>query len=271
MTVEISEGPLYEPVFSGNRSLSDRRLKKGLVIFKTGNNNNIGLKKISSHILEKYREKGFNNATVSIQAKKKAEELSKKSRVEFVIHEGERFEIDSISMEGNASLKASKIKKQMMFEPSKFYKKHYYSARGLEEDINSIKALYRTKGFMQTEVIPTLSKAKEKTKEEGGVSIHLAIRETFPTLVSSVRIKGLTAVSMDKAMKVVEHKQGQPFREYMLNSDENALSAMISEKGYPYVTVKGRYDLSQDGKTAGVVYTVDQGAFARLGKVYFSG
>ncbi len=51
-------------------------------------------------------------------------------------------------------------------------------------------------------------------------------------------------------------KPGDSFAPFELNEAENLLSALISPLGYPYVTVKGAYDLSDDQTRANLLYTV---------------
>ncbi|MBU4317607.1 MAG: outer membrane protein assembly factor BamA [Proteobacteria bacterium] len=267
VVVKINEGPFYEISFSGNKQLSRRSIKKNMVFFKNGNSYDIGIRKIQSQILGKYKEKGFSNTTVSIEEKTPRDENAKKRQVSFIIHEGVRRGIDSLAVSGNSAVKTSKIKKQMMLKSSKFYKKHYYSKEVLEEDIQRVKALYRKNGFMQVEIIPSVSEASEKSR----VSLHLDIHESSPTLISSLGIEGLSAIPMEKALTSIAHEQGGPFQENMVKSDENILSALISEKGYPYAKVAGDSVLSKDGKTAELLYRVDQGSLVRMGTVHFSG
>jgi outer membrane protein insertion porin family len=66
-------------------------------------------------------------------------------------------------------------------------------------------------------------------------------------------------------------KKGEPFRDYMTQSDENALSALISKKGYPYVEVTGEVEIHEDGREARVLFNVDEGAFVKMGYVYYRG
>jgi outer membrane protein insertion porin family len=267
VTVKISEGPFYTFHFKGNRRLSTRQIKKGWVFFKNGNNYDIGIRKIQSRILEKYREKGFSNTRVDLEELTPGVKNPEKRILTFVTHEGTRLEIDDITVSGNGSVKTSKIKKQMALKPSKFYKKYYYFQEDLEEDLEAVKALYREKGFLEVDIHSEISRAQKDNK----VSIHLDVHETFPTVVSSVSIQGLSAVPMEKALKAIAHGEGEPYQESLLKSDENILSALISEKGFPYVTVKSQINFSQDGKTAGIVYSVDQKTFVRIGNVHFSG
>ena len=57
----------------------------------------------------------------------------------------------------------------------------------------------------------------------------------------------------------------------MIRSDENTLCSLISEKGYPYVTVEGSTVVSKDNTQAAVTYDVDEGPFVRMGQVAYTG
>ena len=265
--ITINEGPCYQIKFSGNKSLSGRKLKKDILLFKNGNRNDIGLKRMATHIKEKYQEAGFSNTQVKINKNSPKKQNNKKQPVRFVITEGSRLAIDSVLITGNTAFDTKTIKKQMLSEQTKFYKKQYYSEQVMEDDISAIKALYRKKGFLNVEISPSIKKVDNSQK----VSVHLEISETFPTQVSSVQFNGLSTLSEETANKVIGLKIGQPFREYMLTSDENALSNLISEKGFPFVSITGHYTLSEDQKNAAVVYDIREGAKVTMGEVFFSG
>ena len=51
----------------------------------------------------------------------------------------------------------------------------------------------------------------------------------------------------------------------MIRSDENTLSSLISEKGYPHVKVMGTAVFSKDNTEAEVTYDVDKGPFVKMG------
>ena len=107
--------------------------------------------------------------------------------------------------------------------------------------------------------------------DKQNVAITLAIDERVQTLVSSVEISGITVLSEQEAYEVLALKKGAPFRAYMIQSDENALSALIAEKGYPHVTVKGEASISQDKASAQLNYRVIEGPYVELGQVYYTG
>jgi outer membrane protein insertion porin family len=57
----------------------------------------------------------------------------------------------------------------------------------------------------------------------------------------------------------------------MISSDENTLSSLISEKGYPHVKIKGTAVISEDNTEAAVTYEVDEGPLVRMGQVACAG
>ena len=80
-------------------------------------------------------------------------------------------------------------------------------------------------------MVPEINYEIKPLTDKNKKSIHISIDEKVQTIVSSIRLLGLTAASEDTALKSIGLKKGKPFRNYMLKSDENAISAIISEKG----------------------------------------
>ncbi|MEJ2656646.1 MAG: POTRA domain-containing protein, partial [Desulfobacterales bacterium] len=85
--------------------------------------------------------------------------------------------------------------------------------------------------------------------------------------MATVTFPGLTAVSESEALQSIALKKGSAFRRYMVQSDENTLSSMISEKGYPHVTVKGTVIINKDNTEAAITYKIDQGPFVKMGQL----
>jgi outer membrane protein insertion porin family len=142
-----------------------------------------------------------------------------------------------------------------------------YVPKVLKDDLLAIKALYLKEGFMEAAV------QEDVQLSNGGkdVAIHLTIDEGIRTMVSSVTIQGITTVSENEALDAISLKVEEPFRKYMVGPDENALSALIAEKGYPHVTVKGDVLIGQDRSDARVTYDVDEGPSVKMGNIYTAG
>ncbi|NJL58608.1 MAG: BamA/TamA family outer membrane protein [Desulfobacteraceae bacterium] len=141
----------------------------------------------------------------------------------------------------------------------------------LEEDTDAIASLYLTHGYMDTYPHPSVE-WEEGPKNQKQAVIKLDIDEGIKTIVYSVNISGLSVLSLEEAYKAIQLKQGDPFRQYMVQSDVNALSSLISEKGYPHVEVKRVMSCSAMIKScAEVNYIVNEGHYTEMGTVIYSG
>jgi len=265
--VKIDEGRRYEVEFVGNDAFWDRTLKKDLVFFREGNKKDLELKKSARKLRERYRMAGYLEMRVRIEEETKTDEDQKVRRLRFVIDEGPRSVVHAIQVAGNRAFDGAKLKKQMLTRLPGFLDKGVFVPERLDEDVYAITSLYRRHGYSEASVSEDLTWSKDKRH----VSIKLDIEEGIQSMVSSLKITGITVVSEAEAYRVLMLKEGEPFRKYMVQSDENALSALISEKGYPHVKVKGDVFLSKDHSKARVVYIVDEGPYVEMGQVYYTG
>jgi outer membrane protein insertion porin family len=267
VSILINEGPRYVFEFAGNRTFKDSILRKDLVVLREGNKNDLGLKKSIKKIKQRYRKSGFLGAQVKYEAKVAAERDEALRTVRFVINEGPRSVVKSIQFRGNRAFDDAKLKKQMLTRVPGFRKKGIFLPETLDEDINAITSLYRKYGYIDVKIKHTL----KWSADQRAVEITLEVEEKAQTLVSSLKIAGLTVISEEEARGALRMKIGEPFRRYMVQSDENALSALISKKGYPHVTIKGEVSVSQDKTNVQITHYIDEGPYVTMGHVYCMG
>jgi outer membrane protein insertion porin family len=266
-SVKIDEGPRYDVGFAGNKAFWTRTLKKDLVLFESGNKNDLGLKKTIRKIKDRYRKAGYLEASITIVEETKPEEQQMLRVIRLDIHEGPRSTVRSLEIEGNKALDEEKIKKQMLTRPPGFMEKGVYVPEELEEDIFVIKSLYAREGYSDTVITHTVHWSEDKKN----VDIKLTIIEGFQTIVSSVEIVGATVLKKEDAYGAIMLKDGEPFRKYLIRSDKNALAHIISEKGHPHVQVQDDTTISEDKSKAKIIYRIEEGASVTMGKVYFTG
>ena len=265
--IHIQEGSQYKIRFEGNEALSGWKLRRKAVGFKSGNRNDVGLKKIASAIRDIYLEAGFQQTKVRFSERMTASGKADQRIIVFTIEEGLRQVVASVHIDGNRFFTTEKLKKQMLTEPPGWLKKGYFIPQIFEDDIYAIKALYRKNGF----TAPQISSEILKGPEPNTVAIKLTIDENIRTTVSSVQIQGITSMSVDTVYDALGLKTGTAFRQYMLKSDENTISELLAEIGYPHVNVNSHFQVTDDGKKADIFFTVEEGPLAKTGQIYFSG
>ncbi|MCF8024534.1 MAG: outer membrane protein assembly factor BamA [Desulfobacteraceae bacterium] len=271
--IRISEGPLYRVSFAGNRAFRDFTLRKDLVFFTQGNKYAQGLRKSIRNMKKRYRKAGYLDAEIKGEEKfSSAGQERKVKNIRFIIREGPRYLVESVSISGNSAFDKEKIKKQMLTAPPQGLHKGVYMPETLEEDIRAINALYLNAGYMNASVEKAVEiRAAQEREGIVGASVKIRIEEGPQTIVKSVSIKGENPLCPDRAAEIFEMKPGTPFRSHLIKADKNALAAAVSEKGYPHVTAEPLIDISRDDTEAYITYTIKPGPQAMMGEVYFEG
>ncbi len=267
VSVKIEEGRRYPVRISGDKRFWGRTLEKDVVLFTEGNKNGLGLKKSVKKIKERYRKAGYLAAEVTISEKVSGDRDVETRRIDLVVNEGPCSRVQSIVLVGNQALSSEEIQKQMLSRPAGRFKKGIFVPEILSEDLYAIKALYAKHGYMNAKVLDQVDWSSDRRR----VTISITIHEGVRTTVASTRIVGLTVLPEKEAYEKIRLKDQGPFRKHMIQSDENALSALISEKGYPHVYVVGEASFSEDGSKAFVTYTIKEGPFVKAGQVCYQG
>jgi len=267
LLIRIDEGPRYDIQFQGNKAFWDFTLKKDLVLFKEGNKKDLGLRKSIRKIKKRYLDAGYMDCRIEMASDRKQESGRPVRNIRLLIEEGPQYVVNSVNFKGNFAFDSKKIKKQTLTRTPGIIANGAFVPETLEEDNRAITSLYLKQGYMDTVVKDEITSHKDIKDRKQKVDIRIGIEEGVQTNVRSLAIHGLTVQSESQALEAIALKKGSVFRNYMIRSDENTLSSLISEKGYPHVKVKGTAVISEDHTEAAVTYEVEEGPFVKMGQV----
>jgi len=266
-TLTFSEGPFCELSITGNHAFFAYTLKKDVVIFREGNRRDRGLTKSIKNMEQRYRVNGYLFTDIAVVEEKITIKEKKIRRIELAISEGPRTLVGTVRFAGNTAFDEERLMKAMQTGKSSLTGKKVFVPEVLDEDLAAISALYLKNGYNGVVVSQDIAWSTDKTRADITVTIVEGVR----TMVSSVRIDGLTIMSEEKASRVLLLKEGKPFGEGLVKAGEEALSDLISEKGHPYVTVKGETTLSTDRTRADVIFRLVEGPHVTMGNIYYRG
>jgi len=271
ISLSIDEGPRYKIEFEGNKAFWDFRLKKDLILFKEGNKRDFGLRKSIRKIRKRYIEAGYKECRIKMKSERKQETGQPVRKIRLFIDEGPEYIVNSVNFKGNNAFDSKKIKKQILTRPPGVIANGAFVQEILEEDKLAITSFYLKQGYMDTIVKDQVNSDKDIKERKQNIDITIEIEEGVKTRVKSLTIHGLNMISGAQACEAITLKKGSVFRNYMIRSDENTLSSLISEKGYPHVKVKGTAAISKDKTEAAVTYEVDEGPFVKMGQTALTG
>lgn len=269
VTITITEGPRYAIEFTGNTAFSHRVLKRNLVFIQRGMRGDARFEKSIEQIKLRYRRAGFTKAQISVESKMDSKAEKPTRKVRFLIEEGPQTRVNALRFTGNQHITTRELQDtaKTASRGGIASKKGVFVPEILNDDIMRIKMLYRQRGFLDA----NLQKELDWQADQTMVDIRVDITEGPQTKVAQATVHGLSAVADERAIGILSLKPQNPFNPDNLQKDEKALAALLIEQGRPYATAKGRFNLSQDGRTAEINYDVTEGPLVRVGTVFYKG
>ena len=203
-------------------------------------------------------------------------------QVTLTVNEGPEYLVSKIDIIGNRFILEKEIFKNILTRMPSLGNPGIYVSKILDQDINAIRTLYLKEGFTRTRIdkhVRILDIVDPDLEDSAGarrqVEIKIAIDEGIQTRVDRVRFEGFSGLNKDIdksiAQKLISLKPGQPFREYMIEHDENSLAQRISELGYPNNKVTTTITFSPDRSRVNLAYTVLPGPHVKIGQIYYVG
>jgi outer membrane protein insertion porin family len=263
----ILEGPRYEIAFDGNQFFSNRALRREVVLFEAGNRGNIGLRRSVNNIRRRYLEAGFADVQVRWRDALQTQNGQALRLVTLEIEEGQRHIVEQVILRGHRSFDADRLRGQMLTRPPQRFRAGAYAAEVLMDDLEAIRALYYSEGFLEARAIEEVRIDPQSAR----VDIYVTIEEGPQTRVGGISLEGDPPVAKEKLEDVLEMDPGEPYLPVNLRDDEDRLASRISLLGYPHVRARATTTLSEDRTRADIVHNIDSGPHVRVGEIFFLG
>ena len=196
LRIDVNPGErlkIEEIVFTGNKSISDKKLRK--VMDDTHRYrwwNIFGISKLlkeklesdKSLIVEAYNEAGFRDMRIKSDTFYKTPE--NKLVIEFEIQEGQPYHYKSVSFYGNSKYSTEILQSILKIKAGdRFNSKALYSRVNGDPDGNDISSLYLNNGYLFANVIPV-----EVKVEKDSIDLEIRIREGKQATVRKVIVNG---------------------------------------------------------------------------------
>ncbi len=262
----INEGEKYKVKFppKGDRVFRKGTLRKDLVLQRTGNRNNMGVRKSVKSIEKRFQDAGFLNAKVNASDTVVEKRRYAKKTVRLFFGPGERMMVSKITIRGASGIDEEIIRGQMLHVDKGSKLDRAYNPEKLKEDIFAIQMLYRSRGFLHATVSPDVS------IRGNSVSIKVDIEEGARTLLGNVSLDSVT-INGIKLSDQITAVSGDPFRSDLLKRDAQNLQTIIAEKGYPHVSATPVITMNSDSSRADVVFRIDMGPMVSTGNIKYIG
>ena len=264
VTFLVEEGPRYGVEFEGNAAISERTLRKDLVLFQESNRSGRGVRRSVQRLRERYHRSGFLEARVEGAVTQEGPSVK---RLRCVIDEGPCTRVTALSFTGNQAMSERTLRQVMLTRESGWYTRGAFVPETLAGDLLALEALYLSLGYTQARI----GERHVYSTGRQNVFVEITIEEGPRTLVETVEIEGLTCLPQAEALMALKLQSGVPFCRSCMTDDQQTLERLVAERGYPQVATSGRHVLGRDARTARVVYTVREGPPVSVGKTFIAG
>jgi outer membrane protein insertion porin family len=256
----IDVGPKFDLQFSGNKHLSEKQVLRqvdlgGRPIITDGT-----WRELARQTRRKYNEDGYYFANVDVRVQAGSPKV-----VHYSIDEGDVYRVAALRFVGNRALSGEQLRAAMQTGPPSWTEWHYGFLLDdvLREDMERLRHLYRTEGFLSARPSPSL----QFDAERGRTLVTVEIEEGPRTLVGELRRTGFDQLLEDEP--TLATRVGDALNEEVVESDRRRLVAALAANGYADADVTVRIVTADEagGRSATVTFAAVVGARQRVGTI----
>jgi outer membrane protein insertion porin family len=207
-----------------------------------------------------FQGKGYFDVRVDAQVEKQQVD----DKVVYQITREKKHRVESIKVTGNHLLKSEQLTPHIAVQRERIFYRGKFSQELLRKSVNNLKSVYKSEGFSDVQVVPTV------TNLGGDVNVAFAVTEGPRDIVESLKIEGAdtfpAAQYAPGGLKVVA---GQPYSSAHVVTDRTQIMANYFKAGY--LTASFRQTATEVSKNdphhINVVYHIDEGPRVITGDV----
>ena len=269
LIVTVAERPIIERItFSGMQRIKMKEDKlKEMIKSKVGQYLDHPILAEDVQILKKmYEKKGFSQAQVDY--KTDIDPATNKAKVEFVVYEGKRIRIKTISIEGNTAFSDRRILGLMKTKKAWLFNAGPLKEEVLAEDMERVKSFYRRKGYADAAADYEVSADTKKPF----LYINIRITEGKKYLVGIIAIAGNKDIfekDIQGALKACTAKK--VFSQEALQEDVTHIQGLYFDRGYIFAQIQEATSLNSGTGRIDINYNIAENQIAYVNKIKVRG
>ena len=249
----------------GNEKINDRKVR-GVLSWREGDAFlPDGYDSEREAILNLYQEKGYANAAVDIIAEKVG---PSRVRITYVVHEGKKARIRSITFVGNDVLSKHRLNKTMKTNKAWWFLGGRYNEEKFEADLESILKAYGEEGRLEAAIPRT---EVVYTDDGDGMHITIYLEEGAEYTVGTLEVANNAVYDDDEMESVIEIHEGDVHNRTQVAEDAATIEKGYQDSGYVNTAVTPQVVLDREAKTTSVVHEVDEGDLKYIREITVTG
>ena len=208
------------------------------------------------------QQSGYFDAQVTAETIEVDPALGNAIQINYVIVPGAKHEIVDVVIDGNQFFTTEEIRKRIKTRKGELFKPGVFSADVLDQDRQTIEAMYRNAGFQGTVV------TARPEDVDHAITVLIHIDEGKQLHVNSIEFVGNTIASTE-LLNAITLKQGDIFTVGAADQARAALTQFYYSRGYADVRVERGTELTGDGVR--VIFNITEGEAFLIGMIFVEG
>ena len=228
-TVNVDAGPQVHIQADGAK-ISKGKLKQLVPVFQERAVDRDLLVEGKRNITEHFQSGGFFDTAVDFEI----EEVSKDEQlITYTIDKGQRYKLVHLEVSGNRYFDSRTIRERFNILPATLlrYRNGRYSDSMLQKDMDAIKYLYRSNGFINVEITRQIE--QDYRGKARDVAVLVEINEGAQVLVSSLDITGVNLKDFPYVQSILNSMAGQPYSPQNIATDRDTILNYFFNSGFP--------------------------------------
>ena len=253
--------------FDGNASISDKDLieamgydRKSPPVAREG-----AIEALRQKVLAAYAEKGYPQREVVME---QSTIDAGNIKLSFHVKEGRKLNVAGITFHGNTAFSEKEIRRVMTTKKNFYFIKRKFNEDAYQSDLEQVRVFYFSHGYLDVQV----SRGEDRISGDN-ITLVIDIQEGIRYITSERLVQGNTIFSTNEILAVAQNQPGEVFRyDNLVNHDIPSIERLYKDQGFVRVNVTAPYRVNAATPgTVDVVYAVDEGNRARLGKLFVHG
>lgn len=227
-SLDIIAGPKIQIRVRGAR-IRKGRLKQLVPIYQERTVDRDLLQEGARNISQALQAEGYFDAQVTFR---ETPAKNKQQMITYFVNRGTRHKIVAVEINGNHYFDERTLRERMYVLPATRLRFRHgrFSQQLLEQDVRSIKDLYRSNGFRDATVDSQVEDSYEGKSNQEAVIIN--INEGPQTFVSNIGIQGPSPEDTKYIQSILLSAQGQPYSDLNIATDRDNILSYFYNKGY---------------------------------------
>lgn len=267
---KVKEKPIISKIkFEGNDEISDDDLKEQI---KTKEFNILDVSTVKNDVLllqKHYEEKGYFLAQATYTT---SDNQNGSVDITFHIKEWDKVRVKKITFLGNKALTDEELMGFMQTKEESYFS--FLSGSGnfkevnFQTDVERLKYLYKTRGYLQVNIQNPEVTASEDKK---WIFITVRLQEGPQFSVNDISFNGELLFGEQEMLDKLKMKSGDIYNEENLRLDIQTLTEMYQDKGYAFANVLRTLEVVPGENKVDVIFSFEKGVIAYFGKITTKG